>query len=162
MDKRVSPARKTSIVPLERMKGGDSSAQANSIEDLSARSSEPSRFQPLANGTAESDNRRRVAQFTHTSSWSKTACLSAHESMFLSLIFSDGIKFACTVFQGTTGPWAFPRVSAKLKALATELEALELLLFSDSGIKGCQDSRQPGYHSATFTRKGSLLHPCSA
>jgi hypothetical protein len=48
--------------------------------------------------------------------------------MFLSLIFSDGIEVACSAFQGTTGPWAIPRVSAKLKVLAAELEVMELLL----------------------------------
>jgi hypothetical protein len=55
--------------------------------------------------------------------------------MFLSLIFSDGIGVACSVFQGTTGPWAIPQLSAKLKALAVELEALELLLFPEPAIQ---------------------------
>jgi hypothetical protein len=55
--------------------------------------------------------------------------------MFFSLIFSDGIEVACSVFQGTTGPWAIPRVSVKLKALAAELEAMELLIFPEPAIK---------------------------
>lgn len=124
----VAPARKIVNVPLDRIKGGDSSAQENSIDDLSARTIEASTSETLENGGANTDSRSGVSSFSHISSWSKTALLSPAESTFLSLVFTDGLEFARSVFQDATGPWATPRVSAKLKVLAAELEAVELSL----------------------------------
>jgi hypothetical protein len=106
----IAPEIKIVKLPLDRMNGGVSSDQENSTEDSSRRTIEASTFDTLENGGANTVSRNGVGSFVHISSWSNTAFLSPGESMFLSLIFSDGIEVVCSVFQDATGWWAIHRM----------------------------------------------------
>jgi len=120
-----APSRKTTNVPLERMNGGESSVQENSTDVSSTLTTEASTSDIFTNGGAKIVTRSGAGDSCHARNWSKTALFSGDESMFLSIVLSFGVEEASDTFK--QAKWKIPHISTRLKNLALEIEAMELV-----------------------------------
>lgn len=126
-----APVSKTESVPAERTK--DSSAsnrQEHLISDSETPKTNASTSIFVAGGPMI-QSRSTVAESRHASKRSNAALFSFEngEFMFLTLVVTNGIEDACATFRHAN--WEIPRLSSRLRALATELQLMEITLWQN-------------------------------